>query len=339
MGRLRPQPDQGVTVQKTSDLNFGGVNPLIPRLRRALNRVASAFRRSGGRSPGRACGGVAIAALIAAAPVAQPVPAAAYDLGAGQLRTEIGGEDFEMFTYRPSGCAAPSLLFVFHGNGRTAESYRDSAQEIADRGCFVVYTPLFDRDRFPSWSYHRGGMARDGELLPEEEWTVEFVSDMIDWARKQEERPEARVFLFGHSAGGQFLSRVAAYALPDRVERIVLANPSTYVVPSDEEDAPYGFGLLPEEEARNMLKTYLGAPVTVYLGLEDTGDEDLTMTEEAQRQGGNRLDRGRHIFAEARRVAEENGWDFNWELVYADGIGHTGRGMLTSDEMFRALGF
>jgi pimeloyl-ACP methyl ester carboxylesterase len=266
-------------------------------------------------------------------------PAAAFDIGPGQVEAAIDGEGFEIFTYRPAGCAAPSVLMVFHGNGRTAESYRNSAEEIADRGCFSIYTPLFERDRFPSWSYHRGGIVQDGKVLPHDEWTVDVVDDLLDWARDQEGRPEARGFLFGHSAGGQFLSRVAAYALPEHVERIVIANPSTYVMPSTEEDVPYGFGGLPEGTAREWLQTYLAAPVTIYLGLEDTGDEDLTMTEAAQRQGENRLERGQHVFDEARRVADENGWDFNWQLVYAEDVGHTARGMLTSEEIFRALGF
>lgn len=263
--------------------------------------------------------------------------ASALDIGAGQLAMPIEDETLEVFTYRPTGCAAPSVLLVFHGTGRTADSYRNSARNIADRACLVIYAPLFDRERFPNWSYHRGGVAQDGELLPEEEWTVEMVEDLIEWARIQEGQPDAPVFLFGHSAGGQFLSRVAAYSTPLDVAQIVIANPSTYVLPSLEEEAPYGFGLLPEDDAVEQMRAYLAAPVTVFLGLDDTGDEDLTMTEAAQRQGENRLDRGRHVFEEARRVAEANDWPFNWRMVYVDDVGHSSRAMLRADEIFEAL--
>lgn len=288
--------------------------------------------------PFRIVAKILVLATVLATPFAAG-PVQALDTGAGRLRVELEGESFEVFTYRPAGCAAPSLLLVFHGNGRGAESYRDSAEEIADRGCFVIYAPLFDEDRFPSWRYHRGGVAHDGELQPEADWTVRFAALFVEWARRTEDRPDAPVFLFGHSAGGQFLSRVAAYALPERVSRIILANPSTYVMPGAEEDAPYGFGLLPSLQAEQRLRDYLAAPVTVYLGREDTGDEDLTMTEEAQRQGENRLERGQYVFEQARRAAETNGWPFNWRLVYAEDVGHTARGMLEADEMFAALGF
>lgn len=306
----------GSGQERVNGAHADGKNALVMMASRLLKGIA---------------GGILLLCLI--------TPASALDIGVGQLAMPIEDETLDVFTYRPTRCAAPSLLLVFHGTGRTADSYRNYAQEIADRACFVIYAPYFDRERFPNWSYHRGGVAQDGELLPEDEWTIEMVDDLIEWARLQEGQPDAPVFLFGHSAGGQFLSRLAAYSTPLDVERIVIANPSTYVLPNLEEEAPYGFGLLPETTARERMKAYLAAPVTIFLGLEDTGDEDLTMTEAAQRQGENRLERGRRVFEEAQRVAEANGWPFNWRLVYVDDAGHSSRAMLSADEIFEALGF
>ena len=261
------------------------------------------------------------------------------DDGVAKVEAKVDGQDIDVYTYRPQGCAAPSLLIVFHGNGRGARSYLKSARDLADRGCFVVYAPLFDEKRFPNWSYHRGGLVHDGKLLPEDSWTTEIVRDLVDWAQAQEGRPDAATFLFGHSAGGQFLSRVAAYDLPVDVERIVIANPSTYVLPTAEENAPYGYGGLPEAQADAWMRAYLAAPITIYLGSADTGGKDLTMTDEAVRQGDNRLDRGRQTYEAARDAAARRGWPFNWQLVQADDVGHSARGMLTAAEMARALGF
>lgn len=273
---------------------------------------------------------------VVVAPAQQPSAEPSGD--SQEILAEIGGEPFQVYTYHPEGCSAPSLLLVFHGNGRGAESYRNAARDLADRACFVVYAPLFDEDRFPNWSYHRGGVARRGEIQPSEEWTVNLVDDFIEWAREQEGRPDAPSYLFGHSAGGQFLSRVAAYALPPDVERIVIANPSTYVVPDLEEDAPYGFDRLPEDmDPSDLLRDYLAAPVTIFVGLKDTGDEDLTQNDAARRQGENRLERGRQVFEEARDLAEENGWPFGWRLVEAEGVGHSARQVLRSGDMTDAL--
>lgn len=252
---------------------------------------------------------------------------------------EVDGLSMEIFSYRPSECAAPAVLVVFHGNGRGAESYRDSARTVADRSCFTIYAPLFDEERFPSWRYHRAGVIDDGQLRDPEVWTIELVGDLIDWIRDRE-GAGAPIYLFGHSAGGQFLSRYAAYAEPRDVERIVLANPSTYVLPTTDEAAPYGFGGLPEGmDPDPLLQAYLAAPVTVYLGSEDTGDESLTRNAQADRQGDDRLDRGRQTFDMARAVADERGWTFGWSLIEAEGVGHTARGMLESPAILPALGF
>lgn len=275
--------------------------------------------------------------------VALSAPASALDaplrLGDNRLQPEIGDWMFEFFTYRPLNCASPSVLLVFHGNGRGASSYRNSAKAFADEACFVVYSPLFDRDRFPSWSYHRGGLFEDGELRDDDDWTVATAGDMIDWI-KSREGADTPIFMFGHSAGAQFLSRVVAYDRPAGVERIVLANPSTYVVPSFEWDAPYGFAGLPGVfSGQDAIRAYLEAPVTIFLGQDDTGSDDLTRNEWADRQGSNRLDRGRTVFRIAKQIAEENDWEFGWMLVEAPGVGHTARGMLGAREFNRALGF
>ncbi len=259
--------------------------------------------------------------------------------GEGSAIVEIDGEALQVLTYRPWGCAAPSLLFVFHGNSRAVGSYLNSAKPFADRACFIIYAPLFDDDRFPNWSYHRGGLVRDGEVRPQEEWTVEMADDLVEWARRRE-GSNVPTYLFGHSAGGQFLARVAAYALPRGLSRIVIANSSTYVLPEETEAIPYGFGHLPEPlNVHAMIRDYLAAPITIYLGDEDTGSKMLTMTDAAVRQGENRLLRGRHVFDLASKIARDNGWIFGWTLVEAAGVGHSGRGMLGAEEMFEALRF
>lgn len=271
--------------------------------------------------------------LLGAAAPAQPVVAAEPTLEIA----EINGRSIQVYVYRPATCVSPAFFFVFHGDGRAAKSYAESAREIADRACLAVFAPLFDEDRFSSRDYHRGGVADDDGLKPRKEWTTNMVTELIRWAEAIEGRQGQPVYLFGHSAGGQFLSRVAAYDLPQGVGRMVIANPSTYVLPTTAEAVPYGFSGIPEDAVPELIRKYLAAPVTIFLGEEDTGDEDLTRNDQADRQGMNRRDRGERTFATARQIAEENGWAFNWRLVYAEDIGHSGRGMLQSDYMMDAL--
>jgi hypothetical protein len=143
--------------------------------------------------------------------------------------------------------------------------------------------------------------------------------------------------LIGHSAGGQFLSRIAAF-VPTEAQRIVIANPSNYVWPALDVHAPFGLGgVYAQGTGEAALRRYLELPITIYLGDEDTGEKNLNQSAEAITQGANRHERGLNVFKTARDVARQNGWMFNWRLVEAEGIGHSVREMLASPSAWRAL--
>ena len=278
-----------------------------------------------------------------------PPPVAAFDapatFGPGRVEAAIGAHWLDVFTYRPADCARPSALLVFHGTGRTAEAYRDRARDPARQLCMSVYSPLFDRERFPNAAYHRGGLVGPDGPRDAGAWTIGAVDDLVAWVRERE-GAATPVYLFGHSAGAQFLSRYAAYGRPEGVTRIVLANPATHVMPSADWPVPYGFGGAPDEVlagAENgalagALEHYLAAPVTIYLGQEDTGAENLTRNRWADAQGATRLERGRAVFRAARAAAAERGVPFGWRLVEVPGVGHSSRDMLSAAALVEALG-
>ena len=55
-----------------------------------------------------------------------------------------------------------------------------------------------------------------------------------------------------------------------------------------------------------MLKAYLAQPVTIYVGTKDgIRDEYFDDSEQADEQGLCRLERGRHVYSEAKRLADE----------------------------------
>jgi pimeloyl-ACP methyl ester carboxylesterase len=298
-------------------------------------RVEGVFRQS----TALACTTVLAAALGLLAVAFGPLESFAREPGKDKITAYLREGPITVYTYRPTGCEKPSLLFVFHGLGRNASSYRNSARELADRKCMIVFAPLFDRERFPTWRYQRGGIVQDQKLLRKEQWTVSLVAELVAWARLEEGMPSAPYYLFGHSAGGQFLSRVAAFDPPRDAAQIVIANPSTYVLPSTSEPVPFGLGrVFGPTEGERQLSTYLDLPITIYLGDDDTGDEDLSQFPEAVRQGGNRLERGRFVFDSAKSMARANGRNFRWRMVTASDVGHTARGMLQADEAIKAFG-
>lgn len=88
------------------------------------------------------------------------------ETGTSLLRVNADGVEIKVYVYRPSACADASVLFVFHGLNRKAAGVRDKAIGIAEDACLMVFAPLFDKDRFPNWRYHRAGVFRDGTLQP-----------------------------------------------------------------------------------------------------------------------------------------------------------------------------
>ena len=253
-----------------------------------------------------------------------------------QTRT-FDGESIKVEIYNPRD-SDPDILFVHHGSSRS--TYSSGSERLAEQEGLAVFSPIFPELSYDSDDYQRGGIVDSrGSVLPEDQWTTRLEEPMVDWARSEVDGDE-NVYLFGFSAGAQYLSRVAAYERPQDIARIVVASPSTWVLPSLTEDGPYGFdGLGTDAEERQMLKEYLALPMTILLGSEDDdpNDSDLATGSAAMRQGANRLERGIKTFEMGQEVAEENGWEFNWTLVIAEGVGHSGSDMLRAPEMIEAL--
>lgn len=274
-----------------------------------------------------------------AAAQAETIPA-----GSSQRSIRIGDETIEIHTYKPPRYAGGPVLLVLHGLGTNAPGYRDYAIPLADARGFLVVAPLFDRKRFPVWRYQTGGIVHDQRaegaftVEPEAQWTGRLFLAIIDAVRAAEGRADLAYSLIGHSAGGQTLSRFAAF-VPHQARYIIIANPSTWLWPSREERFPFGFGGLPPALSDDAaLRRYLAQPVTMLLGTADIKrGGDLNVTPGAERQGPNRLERGKNAFRAAQQLARDRGWAFNWRLIEVPDVGHSARRMFGSAEALTAL--
>jgi|JI6StandDraft_1071083.scaffolds.fasta_scaffold05573_4 poly(3-hydroxybutyrate) depolymerase len=270
--------------------------------------------------------------LIATLCAAEPLPA-----GKAKLSIAVRDEAFDVFTYRPASFQNGPLLVVMHGLGRNADGYRDHAVPLADQFHALVVAPHFPKERFPTDSYQRGGVLRDGKAQPKEEWTFQRVADLIQLIREREGRADMPCFLIGHSAGGQILHRMAAF-LPGDAQRIIAANPGTLLFPTRDQKYPLGFGGLPGELGSDaQIQRYLAAPLTLYLGTADVLKKDLDVSESAMRQGKTRFERGHACFDMAKALAQERGWPFNWQLIEAPEVGHSAKAMFSHPQALKTF--
>ncbi len=266
---------------------------------------------------------------------------AAAPLPAGPGRTELPdpGEPITLFTYKPPTYRGGPLLIVCHGVQRNAEDYRNFAITLAERFGALVVAPLFDKERFPLARYQRGGLVgADGKVQPSERWTYSFIPRIVARVRELEGKPDLPYYLIGHSAGGQFLVRLAAF-MPGAAERIIAANTGSHLFPTREADFGYGFGGLPPGlSSDDVIRRYLAAPLTLFQGTGDVvADSSMDASPPAMQQGPNRLARGRAVFAAAQALAKEKGWVCNWRLVETRGVAHEAAFMFAAREAGDAI--
>jgi poly(3-hydroxybutyrate) depolymerase len=270
--------------------------------------------------------------LLVAAAFANPVP-----VGPGKVTVDVG-VPLDVYTHKPAAYRDGPLILVFHGVQRNAAEYRDWAAAMAERFGGIVAAPHFDKERFPVEDYQRGGvLAKDGRMRPMEQWTYAAVPKIIAALRASEGRPGLPVYIIGHSAGGQFVQRMAALFPAHGAERIIAANPGTHIFPRH--DWPYGFGFGGLGAGDADLKRYLAAPLTLYLGTGDTdpNHQSLTRDEDSMRQGPHRYARGLALWDFAQRLAQERGWPINWRKVETPGVGHDAAKMFAAKEIADAL--
>jgi hypothetical protein len=131
-----------------------------------------------------------------------------------------------------------------------------------------------------------------------------------------------RYFLYGHSAGAQFVHRMVMLMPEARFATALAANAGSYTMSDFEVGYPFGLKGAPVDAGK--LRAAFERPLVVLLGEEDDDPKDPNLPDAgaARRQGAHRLARGRAFFARAEGVARELDAHFAWRLETVPGVGH-----------------
>jgi len=227
------------------------------------------------------------------------------------------GLPLRVWYYRPPLAVRDTLVvFVMHGVKRDADCYRDTWKSAAERLGFLLLCPEFPAHTHPRGAYQLGRLA-DGARrpLPEEDWTFHTIERLFDSVKEATGNAGRRYSIYGHSAGGQFVHRLAMFMPEARYGTAVAANTGWYTMPTfSGERFPYGLrgSGLPMEK----LEEAFGRRLVVLLGERDTDTEDphLRRSAGARKQGSNRLERGLAFYDTAVGEAAKLGVELRWEL-------------------------
>jgi poly(3-hydroxybutyrate) depolymerase len=263
-------------------------------------------------------------ASIATAPAAEPVPLGKSDF---IFADDRGNTDkpIRVWLFRSENFKADSpIVFVMHGTLRNGETYREPCIPLAEPAGALVVVPEFSLEHYrDTTTYQFGNMrTKAGEPIEESKWTFAAIEHLFDHLKERTNSQRDNYFLFGHSAGAQFVHRMVLFQHNSRIGLAVIANAGSYTFPDFEIKFPYGLQGSPMSDSR--LKAALQSPMLVLLGENDTDTNDkyLPKNTEAMAQGPMRLARGHNFYQAAESASQRLGFPLKWTKLVVSGVGH-----------------
>ena len=273
---------------------------------------------------------IAITLLAVLGSAALHAATAKLEAGAGKFDFTQAGKTVPVWYYVPKEASPETpVLFVMHGVKRDADRYRKEWLPHAQKFGFILVTPEFSEASFPGAdAYNYGGTVdAKGHPQPREQWAFSFLEPIFDGVKAGTGNRSASYYLYGHSAGAQFVHRYL-YCVPKaRVIKAVAANAGWWTLPDLATKFPYGLSGSVVDEAG--LKAMLQRPLVVLLGTADTDPNhpELRRTPEAMAQGPHRFARGQFFYAAGQKQAAALGVPFGWKLAMAPGVEHFDKDM------------
>jgi hypothetical protein len=163
--------------------------------------------------------------------------------------------------------------------------------------------------------------------IPENKWTFLVIDPIFDFVVAKTKNKSEGYFIYGHSAGSQFVHRFLFFKPDAKVKKAVCANAGWYTMPDFNELYPYG--LKGTKCNKKYLQKLFRKKVTVLLGDQDTNTthRSLRRTPQAMKQGAHRFERGHIFYRSCKQMADSLKVEFAWDLQVVPGVAHSNKGM------------
>jgi len=264
------------------------------------------------------------------------------------------GKVIKVYYHKPKGYTANSkILMVIPGAGRNGDSYRDAWIETSKKHNVLVLSPKFEEATYSFEDYHMCGLIKESNLknaikrvnntnmvtLDEDRFTYRLNFDQQQWIFKDLDRVFDLVVkatkstqntydLFGHSAGGQILHRLAVFSPNAKVNRIIASNSGFYTLPDFNTKMPFGIQNTRIQE--KDLRSSFAKKLILLIGALDNETETggtLLRSPTVDKQGKHRLARAHYFYKFSEAKAKEIGVEFQWKIQIVPEVGHNHRKM------------
>jgi pimeloyl-ACP methyl ester carboxylesterase len=218
------------------------------------------------------------------------------------------------------------VVIVQHGMSRNGAEYCDAWVPGAERGGFLVVAITFPQESWPDATTYNNGhvLAEDATLRPRQTWSNAIPGRVFGLLREAGVTTRDTAYLWGHSAGGQFVHRLLAMQPHNVFEAVGAANSGWYSLPTL--DLPYpeglgGIGLTQDDVVR-----FLGYPMVIFSGDQDIDGttENFPRHEAAMAQGPHRFARAEFYLARGQAEAARLGVPCRWSRIVVPGVAHEG---------------
>jgi pimeloyl-ACP methyl ester carboxylesterase len=234
-----------------------------------------------------------------------------------------------VYTYRPVAWnTSGPILFVMPGAGRAGGT--ETWIPYSEQYSALIVSPEFSTLYYPTdYDYNGGNMffPENMTMKNKENWTFTAIEHLFDDVRSRTGSNQETYLIFGHSAGGQFVHRMALFLPEARFSRAVAANPGLYAMPDP--GVWFPFGLKGSPLAEDELKRVFSKKLIIMSGELDTDPNDpgLANFPEAEAQGSTRFERAQNFIGTARQEAARLNVPLAWEYHTVPGVGHSESGM------------
>lgn len=218
------------------------------------------------------------------------------------------------------------VVIVQHGASRNGAEYCEAWVPAAERHGFLVVAITFPKESWPDAVTYNNGhvLAEDGTVRPREAWSQAIPGHVFALLREAGVTRRDKAYLWGHSAGGQFVHRLLATQSHGIFAAVGAANSGWYTLPTL--DVPYPDGLGDIGLGHDDIVRLLGYPLVIFSGDRDIDGttENFPKHDSAMAQGPNRFERAKFFLARGQAEAARLGVPCHWTRVVVPGVAHEG---------------
>ncbi len=224
----------------------------------------------------------------------------------------------------PTGYSASSkFIMTMCGINRDASGIASYWVSFANTNNYVIAAPEFNSTNWSSDAYILGNMFTgsdgSGTLNPKARWSFNIVEQMHKELYVNCSLSDSTYELWGHSAGAQFVHRLAFFLPDNLITRYIAGNAGWYTCPDLTVAFPWGASNTQLNLAQADLVAYTNRKLVIMRGTADTvRDAALNVDPRSDAQGLNRYTRAGYFYNNGKTVNAS----LAWKMVDVVGVGH-----------------